>query len=87
MSSSFSVENSLKQGNVSPLLFNFTVEYTIRKIQETNLGLDMNDTRQVWTYANDENLIGDDISATGRNANMLLYACKNVGFSSKHSEN
>ena len=44
---------------VSPLLFSFAVEYAIRKVQETNLGLDMNDTHQVLAYADDVNLMGD----------------------------
>ena len=46
---------------VSPLLFNFALEYAFRKVQETNLGLDMNDTHQELAYADDVNLIGDDI--------------------------
>ena len=41
--------------------FNFALEYATRKIQETNLGLDMNGTLQVLAYADDINLIGDDI--------------------------
>jgi hypothetical protein len=45
---------------VSPLLFNFALEYAFRKVQETNLGLDMNGTHQVLPYADDVNLIGDD---------------------------
>ena len=37
------------------------LEYAIRKVQETNLGLDMNGTHQVLAYADDLNLIGDYI--------------------------
>ena len=38
----------LKQRDtLSPLLFNFTLEYAIRKVQETNLRLDLNDTHQM----------------------------------------
>ena len=48
LSSSFPIENGLKQGDaLSPLLFNFALEYAIRKGKETNLGLDMNGTHQV----------------------------------------
>ena len=55
-------QNGLKQGDaLSPLPFNFALEYAIRKVQETNLGLDMNGTHQVLAYADDVNLIRDDI--------------------------
>ena len=48
LSSSFPIENGLKQGDaLSPLPLNFALEYAIRKVQETNLGLDMNSTHQV----------------------------------------
>ena len=75
MSSSFPIENGLKQGGASsPLLFNFTLEYAIRKVQEARLRLDMNDTQQVLAFADDVNSIGDDIRI-GRNADVLLNAC------------
>ena len=52
LSSSFSIENDLKQGDaLLPLIFNCALEYAIRKVQVTRLGLDMNDTHQVLAYA------------------------------------
>jgi hypothetical protein len=39
------------------LLFIFHLEYAFRKIQEANVGLDMNSTHQVLDYADDVNLI------------------------------
>ena len=61
---------------LSPLLFNFALECAIRKVQETNLGLDM-----------DINLIGDDIRTIERNAEVLLNACKDIPCVSKQRKN
>jgi hypothetical protein len=69
----------LKQGDALSLLFNFTLEYAIRKIQETRLGLDMNDTHQILPNVDDVNLLGDDIRTIERNADVLLKACKDIG--------
>ena len=70
----------MEQGDaLSPLLFNFALDYAIRKVQETNLGLDMSGTQQVLAYADDVNLIGDDIRKIERNADVLLNACKDIG--------
>ena len=41
----------------------------------------MNGTHQVLAYADDVNLIGDDIRTIERNAHVLLNACKNKGLS------
>ena len=40
----------------------------------------MNGTHQVLAYADDVNLIGDNIRTIERNADVLLIACKNVGW-------
>ena len=39
----------------------------------------MNGTHQVLTYADDVNLIGDDIRTIERNADVLLNVCKDIG--------
>ena len=78
--SSFPIENSLKQGDaLSPLLSNFALEYAIRKVQETRLGLEMNGNQQVLAYANDVNLMENDIKTLERNADVLLNVCKDIG--------
>ena len=80
LSSSFPIENGLKQGDaLSPLTFNFALEYAIRKLEETRLALDMNSNHRILTYVDDVNLIGDDIRTIERNADVLLNACKDIG--------
>jgi hypothetical protein len=44
----FAVRNGLKQGDaLSPLLFNFALEYTIRKVQVIQDDLKLNGTHQL----------------------------------------
>jgi Reverse transcriptase (RNA-dependent DNA polymerase). len=74
LSSTLPIENGLKQGDaLSSLLCHFALEYAIRKVHETNLGLDMNGTHQVLAYADDVNLTGDDIRTIKRNADVIKF--------------
>jgi hypothetical protein len=70
LSDSFPIQNRLKQGDaLSPLLLNFALEYAIRKIHENQVGLKLNGTHQLLAYADDVNLLGDNIDIIHKNTN------------------
>jgi hypothetical protein len=50
-----------------PLVFNFALHYGIRKFQETQVELKLNGTYQILGYADDVNLLGDNIDAIKKN--------------------
>jgi hypothetical protein len=50
----FLIQNALRQGvALSPLLFNFSLEYAVKIIQENQVGLKLNGTRHFLPYADD----------------------------------
>jgi hypothetical protein len=59
---------------LSPPLFNSALEYPIRKFQEYQVGLKLNGTHQLLAYADDVNLLGDNIEATKKNTETLINA-------------
>jgi hypothetical protein len=61
------------------LLFNFALEYAIRKVQENQVGLKLNGTHQLVVYANDVNLLCDNIENIKKHAETIIDASKKVG--------
>jgi hypothetical protein len=45
------------------LLFDFALEYAIRKVHENQVRLKLNGTHQLLAYADDMNLLGDNMDA------------------------
>ena len=62
LSDMFPVRNGLKQGDdLAPLLYNFSLEYVIRRAQVNQDGLKLNVTHQLLVYADDVNILGGSV--------------------------
>ena len=68
LSDMFPFKNGLKQGDaLLPLIFNFAVEYVIRKVEVNQDGLKLNGMHQRLVYADDVNIWGRTIHTKRKN--------------------
>ena len=80
LSDMFPVRNGLKQGgSLLPLLFNFALEYAIRRVQTNQDGLKLNDTHQLLFYADDVNILGGSVHTIKENADASVVRSKEIG--------
>jgi glycosylphosphatidylinositol transamidase (GPIT) subunit GPI8 len=70
-----------------PLLFNFALEYAIRKVQENQVRLKLNGACQFLACVDDENLLGDNIGTIdtiNENTETLSHSNKELGLKKVH---
>ena len=72
MSDMFPIRNGLKQrDDLSPLLFNFALEYAIRRVQVNQDGLKLNSTHNVLVYDDDVNILGGNVQTVKEKAGFF----------------
>ena len=79
LSHAFAIHCGLKQEDaLSPLLFNFALEYAIRRVQENRIGLELNGKHQLLVYA-DVIMLGENLQTVRENAEIFIKASKDIG--------
>ena len=73
----FSIKNSLKQGDtILSLLFNFTLDYAVRRVQANQEHFNLNSIHHFPVYGDDVNAMGRNIHTIKKNTKALLVASK-----------
>jgi hypothetical protein len=80
LSDRFAVKIGLKERDaLSPLLFNFALEYAIRKVQANQEGWELNGTHQLLVHADDVDVLDGSVHAVNKNTETLLFASNEIG--------
>jgi len=76
----FPIRNGWKQGDaLLPLLFNFALEYAIRRVHVNQDCLKLNGIHQLLVYADDVNILGGSAHTIKENAEAVVVARKEIG--------
>jgi hypothetical protein len=74
------IMNGLKQGDtLLSLLFNCALDYAIRSVQVSQVGLKLNGTHQLLVEANDVHKLGGRVHSIMKSAEALVVASKETG--------
>jgi hypothetical protein len=80
LSDVFPIRNDLKLGDaLSPLFFNFVLEYVIRRVQKNQYGLKLNSTHQPLVDADDVNILDGSVRTIEQNTQSSIMAIKETG--------
>jgi len=61
------------------LLFNFALEYAIRRVHVNRNGLKLNGSHQLWIFADDVNVLGGSVHTIRKNTGAFLIGSKEIG--------
>ena len=79
LSDMLAIRKGLKQGDaLSPLLFNFALEYAIRGVQVNQDGLKFNGRHQLLFYAG-VNILSGSVRTVKKNTTALLFGIRKTG--------
>jgi len=63
---------------MTSMLFNFALEYVIRRVQVNQDGLKLNGTHQLLAYADDVNILEGGVHTPEENAEALVAATREI---------
>jgi hypothetical protein len=66
------------------MLFNFALEYAIRRVQANQEVFKLNDTHQLLVYGDDVNIPGGSVHTVKRNTEVLVADMKETDEKTKH---